>query len=295
MEDKEMYIIDSEDILKELKDSLPNDVHITHQELPEDRGNTYQIMSQQNPELKNCLIQSPPGTIFVVSSLDDEYNVRQLLYPYPLFHLIGQGPQQNEEILKTLLKCRKQNIWGIEKYLNEDAVIKSVDIYHSKDSQSAINELLDQIDTKDYFETPKDYFSIMANELISNAFYHMQEAPTTDRTQSIFVTPPMAVNLRIGIDQQKIALSVTDHSGTLTRDQVSKSLERSFREKTPKHRTPGAGLGLYLAFQHANQLIFNRKENQQTEIIAIIEASKRFLHYKQRVTSFHFFEEDSYV
>lgn len=301
MENRTLFIIDSENLLEEIRDQLPPFVNVFHsaQQLEDQTKHNIKeafiLMSAQNSELKKSLFELDPKKIIVISNVEDQLNIANLLYPTPLYHLVGHSSQLSNEICKTLLKIQEKNIWGIEKYLNEDALIKSVEIFHSKDTQAETNELLEQIDTSLYFESPKDYLSVIANELISNAFYHMQEAPTTDRTQSIFVSHPQAVELRVGIDQQRIALSVMDHSGTLTRDMVVKSLERSYRERTPKQRTPGAGLGLYLAFQHSNQLIFNRAANKQTEIIAVIEASKRYLKYKQRVTSFHFFEEDSYV
>lgn len=294
MQDNKILIIDEENILKEQVSSLPQNIEISSVPV-NDQWTQLRLITTAHPDCYTHLKNSAEIPVILISDEVDEENIKKYIYPFPLNHLIGRGPQMGEEIIKTLLKLKYNNIWGVEKYLNEDAKILSTEIYHSKDSQAAINELLSQIDTGDFFDTPKDYLAVIANELATNAFYHMQDSPTKDRTESIFVSPPRAVNLRIGIDKQRVALSVKDHSGTINRNLIAKSLERSYREKSPKQRTPGAGLGLYLAFQHSNQLIFNCANERETEIIGIIEASKRFLHYKQRVTSFHFFEEDNHV
>lgn len=298
MNPEQVYLIDSENLLKGVASQIPKNIAIVKGTDQLERNiieEAYILISAQNKELANILGQYDPQKVFVVSHNEDQLNIEDLLFPNPLFHLVGLSHQLPVEISKTIKKIQKKDLWGIEKYLDDGASIKSAEIFHSKDSQQKTNALLETIDTSLYFDSPKDYLSVVANELISNAFYHMQEVPTTDRTASIFVTGPQAIELKLGIDQHQIALSVLDHSGSLTRDMVVKSLERSYREKTPRQRTPGAGLGLYLTFQHSNQLVFNRAAGKRTEIIAIIEASKRYLNYKQRVTSFHFFEEDSYV
>lgn len=294
MQISKIIIIDEENLLKEQLSLLPNHIEVSPTPVNE-KVQQYRIITTAHPDCHQHLKNSSEIPVILISDQADEDNIAKYLYPFPLNHLIGRGPQMGEEIIKTLFKLQHSNIWGIEKYLNEDARILSTEIYHSKDAQTSINELLSQIETSDFFDTPKDYLSVIANELATNAFYHMQDSPTKDRTESIFVTPPMAVHLRVGIDKQRVAISVKDHSGTINRNLIAKSLERSFREKSPRQRTPGAGLGLYLAYQHSNQLIFNCANERETEIIGIIEASKRFLHYKQRVTSFHFFEEDNYV
>jgi phosphoserine phosphatase RsbU/P len=227
----------------------------------------------------------------LISGLSDEENVQAFLSQSSLNHLIGAGDHVVEELRAIASKYRSTDIFGLAHYLSPDSKIDQTQIYHSKDANDSTAELIESIDVSGFFDSPVDYLKIMANELITNAFYHMKDAPTHERKESIFLTPPQSIQFSVGKDLSRIALSVVDQSGTLSRDQLIFSLERSFREKTPRQRTPGAGLGLYLVYQYANQLIVNSRSHEKTEIIAIIEASKRYKNYKQRITSFHFFKE----
>lgn len=227
----------------------------------------------------------------IVSSQPDEKNVTDYLLSSSVNHLIGMSDHIHDELEHIALKYLNKDSFGLTHHFEDAAHIDTIEIYHSKDAGPSITQLIDNLDLKDYFNTPKDYLTVMANELVTNAFYHMHDAPTQERKESIFLTPPQGVSFSIGLNPKQIAISVTDKSGTLDRDKLIKSLNRSFREKVPNQRTPGAGLGLYLVYQHANQLIINSLPDQKTEIIAIIEASKRYLHYRQRITSFHFFKQ----
>jgi sigma-B regulation protein RsbU (phosphoserine phosphatase) len=82
-----------------------------------------------------------------------------------------------------------------------------------------------------------------------------------------------------------------DCFGTLSWEKTVENLNRSFTEKTVQHKKGGAGLGLYLSFSHANQFIINRKAGLRTEVLFIIEKNRRYKNYKERIKSFHFFEE----
>jgi sigma-B regulation protein RsbU (phosphoserine phosphatase) len=66
---------------------------------------------------------------------------------------------------------------------------------------------------------------------------------------------------------------------------------RSFKDKTVMDKKDGAGLGLYLTFLHSNQFIVNFREDCQTEVICVIDKEKRYKQYKERIRSFHFFQE----
>jgi sigma-B regulation protein RsbU (phosphoserine phosphatase) len=99
------------------------------------------------------------------------------------------------------------------------------------------------------------------------------------------------VQLALGMDDKGVALSVQDSFGGLSYSTLIESLRRSFAEKTAMDKKDGAGLGLYLTFLHSNQFIINFRENFRTEVICIIDKNKRYKNYKQRIRSFHFFQE----
>jgi len=161
-----------------------------------------------------------------------------------------------------------------------------------------IQEALGHFDFKDYFSSPNEYLAVMANELISNSLYKGPNRKRTeqgleghDRKSPVFLKGADLVQVTLGMDQKGIALSVQDSFGGLSYELLIASLMRSFNEKTVMDKKDGAGLGLYLTFLHSNQFIINYRENFRTEVICIIDKNKRYKNYKQRIRSFHFFQE----
>jgi len=235
--------------------------------------------------------QQKNAQIIAISSDPDETNVLETMKQYDLSHITGESSYLTDEIITNVLKYQLQNIWGPEKYLDEGALLSSEELFHSRDAKQVVDVILEGIDFTPFFDGPKNYIKVIYNELLTNAFYHMQDLASRNRTESIFVGHEDSIELKLGLDEQKLAISVRDHNKPLSKEQIISSLQRSFREKRPNNRTPGAGLGLYFVFHHANQLIFNCSIEHGNEIIAIIDVNKRYLNYKKRTTSFHYFYE----
>lgn len=237
------------------------------------------------------LIKENPKKTILLSSLPDEANIKEILSLYPLHHLIGANSNNLiSEIKNTALKMATGSIWGVEKYFDEVELFQK-EVFSSKNINDSIDEMIAHFDFSSTFDSPVDYLKVMANELITNALYNAPGTESLSRNKEVNLEDGKKVLFTMGMDQFYIALCVKDNFGTLNRDKIIKSLERSFREKTFEKKSGGAGLGLYLTFSHSNQMIINFKENEKTEIICIIDNNKRFKKYRERVTSFHFHQE----
>lgn len=208
-----------------------------------------------------------------------------------LLHIIGQGKSIKSELRVTLDKINTKKLGGIAKYLDPQTPIISKVFHHSKDISTQIEEMVGSIDYKNFFDSPKDYLRLILNELVTNSFFHQQELEHTDRKNSTF-SLNNSIEAKLAIDNEKIIVSVSDSIGTITPFQVATSLTRGMREKSPTLDSSGAGLGLYMVYENTNQFIINKKSQQYSEFICIIDANKRFKKFKERVTSFHFFEEE---
>lgn len=240
----------------------------------------------------------PRGQLYVISPLPDDENMR-LIEKNELHHLVGQNEQIfAQEIVQHLKRQMAKKIWGIASCLDPEASIKILSLSDSKFTNEMITEALSHFDFKDYFSSPTEYLQVMANELISNSLYkgpnkkraeHGMES--VDRRSPVFLKGSELVQVTLGMDDKGIALSVQDSFGGLSYSVLIGSLKRSFEEKTVMEKKDGAGLGLYLTFLHSNQFIINYRENFRTEVICIIDKNKRYKNYKQRIRSFHFFQE----
>ena len=246
------------------------------------------------------LVDSPINDVraFYVSNESDEKNI-SILKRFPkLNHIVGQNSSNlSEEIVRNNKNLK--NRLTLEKYL-EDYRLHNTAV-KSKVDFSKVNTLLETLDVDGYFESPIDYLKIITNELLTNAMYHSGKGETFDKRSSMdrSETPKLldseSIDCCIAVGERHIAICVVDFTGKLTRDLVISNLERSFRERGHQEKRGGAGLGLFLAFSYSNQFVVRTFPGKKTEVICIIEKNKRFKTYKERVTSFHYFEVEEEV
>lgn len=249
-------------------------------------------------ERKKEFKELPKHLLYVISSGADEENMK-LVEKHELYHLVGMNEAVfGPEIINHLKKAYDKKIWGLKTYTESDADIKILSLSDSKYTNEMIQDALGHFNFDDYFSSPIEYIQVMANELISNSLYKgpnkkRQEAglESVDRKSPVFLKGSDLVQVTLGMDNKGVALSVMDSFGGLSYELLIASLKRSFAEKTVMEKKDGAGLGLYLTFLHSNQFIINYRKDFRTEVICIIEKNKRYKTYKQRIRSFHFFQE----
>ena len=236
--------------------------------------------------------------LYVISPGTDEENMK-VVEEYALYHLVGKNDGiYASEILSHVHKTLENKIWGLKPYSEAQSDIKILSLSDSKYTNEVIQEALGHFNFEDYFSSPVEYIKVMANELISNSLYKgpnrkrmEQGLDSFDRKGPVFLKGSELVQVTLGMDNKGVTLSVQDSFGGLSYQLLIASLKRSFMEKTVMEKKDGAGLGLYLTYLHSNQFIINYRENFRTEVICIIEKNKRYKNYKQRIRSFHFFQE----
>ena len=231
------------------------------------------------------------GKIILISNDNDEVNINDYLCLYPLNHLIGgNGIAIEREISCILNKYAMNSIWGIRSYLTKDALCKTLTLSATTDVEATTDQMIQNFDYTDMFSASSDYIKLMANELLTNAFYDTID-DNTDRHEKIILNKEKTISFKMGKDRHSIVFSIEDQYGSLARETVIESIRRGMNERRPVQKKGGAKLGLYLIFSHANQFIVNRKKDTRTEIIAIIDCHKRYKYYKEKITSFHFYED----
>lgn len=284
-----------------LKDAAQPTNFIIHQspELSEYKERSFVICDIECfLERKDDFLKLNKQFLYVISGGTDEENMK-LIEAHELHHLVGLNEGiYASEIINHLKKTFDNKIWGLQTYLDKEAEIKVISMSDSKFTNEMIQEALKHFDFQDYFSSPIEYIQVMANELISNSLYkgpnkkrQEQGLDSVDRRSPVFLKGSELVQVTLGMDSKGVGLSVQDSFGGLTYELLIASLKRSFEEKTVMEKKDGAGLGLYLTFLHSNQFIINFRKDFRTEVICIIEKNKRYKNYKQRIRSFHFFQE----
>lgn len=249
-------------------------------------------------EMKKDLKKVKKDYLYVLSDKSEDENMK-LIDKYELHHLVGRNEEiYGLELMRHFQKTFSNKIWGLKHYIEEDADLRILSLSDSKFTNEMVEEALGHFDFQDYFSSPIEYIQVMANELISNSLYkgpnrkrQEQGLEAPDRKSTVFLKGSDLVQVTLGKDSKCVALSVQDSFGGLSYDLLISSLKRSFLEKTVMDKKDGAGLGLYLTYLHSNQFIINYRKDYRTEVICIIEQNKRYKNYKQRIRSFHFFQE----
>ncbi len=252
------------------------------------------IEAMTTDELEDILTKHGPH-VLLVSGHDDEYNFLNYISRYDINHLIGATLTTVENEIKTNIDLISRNKGcTIDSIVNPSGKFYKAIINDSSKVNDSLDELINSIDIGSFFNSPSEYLKILGNELVMNALYGAAcdgngNPLYNELDRKVQIKLDRNIDVCIGIDEHVLALSVKDAFGTLTREVLTKSLARSFREKTFEEKPGGAGLGFFLIFSHANQLIVNIDSNRSTEVICIIVRNKRFKSYKKRITSFHFF------
>ncbi|NRA66280.1 MAG: hypothetical protein HRU19_17470 [Pseudobacteriovorax sp.] len=212
----------------------------------------------------------------------------------------------NRDLLCTVVKILRNDIFGIKKYLSWGAFTTE---YYVRDS-SRRHEYLDCL--QDYATNMRmrrsvtEAIQVIGEEFLMNAIY---DAPTDqgsgqhlfnllDRKNQVVLPPDQAIRLSFGIDGKRVVVGVTDPFGSITKDKVIQYLAKCFEERQKTNlgqdkETAGAGLGLYFCFKHVNSLIINVLPGHQTEFIGIVEIDGSIKESNKQKTNFHFFTTDN--
>jgi len=235
-----------------------------------------QIMNKSGPK------------VVLISHHEFEKVLFDYLCKYHLNHVIGQESLVLDREFQLHLNYKLTNTKPtVQSILHPDSEIAEMTIRDSKHIDETLDCLLNRIIIGPFFDSPLGYVRVLGNELLMNAFFSSQY---NNKSRCEKIELDSDIELRLGVDENFLVFSVKDPFGTLSRNQLIKSLERGFREKTPVHKSGGAGLGLYMTLLSTNQIIINIKENQYTEIICVIDRSKRIKTFKGRITSFNLYE-----
>jgi hypothetical protein len=225
----------------------------------------------------------------LLSKEEDEFNIINLLETRPCHHLIGFSIDFINEIQTTIQIIMSSEVWKIKENFGELEQKYSLNFKNSGEIKTKLKSLLDKINFEDQLNSSFNIVYLLSNELLMNAFFH-QKNVKTERTENIELEN--AVEFVIGINTRGILFKVKDTNGGFPLTQIINSLSRGFKEKAPRAKTTteaGAGLGLYFTYKMSNQLILNNTEGVGSEVVCVIENAKRYIQYKQRVSSLHYF------
>lgn len=196
-----------------------------------------------------------------------------------------------EELLATVQKLVRGEVFGLEKYVAWGAEVRSYTLEDACERDDAVRALAGDVLGVGLPERIGSLVSVIADELIANALYI---APLDDRKQRYRADEPRercralsgrdVVTVRWATDARYLAIEVRDRWGTIEPDGVATRLANVKASAASAER----GMGLALAYACCNQFVVDVQPEVMTEVIALLD-----VRYKPtelgRSASFHTF------
>jgi hypothetical protein len=208
-------------------------------------------------------------------------------------HVVSHAmPVLAEELIATVQKLIRNDLFGLEKYMAWGAEVRSYSLDNALDRDAAVARLAGDVVAVGLPDRIGSLVSVIADELIANAIYaapvdasgtrlRAQEPRDTSRA----LTGRDAVTVRWATDARYLAIEVGDKWGSIDVAAVTQKLARGGNQVSAQGE---GGMGLPLAYACANQLVIDCEPSARTEVIALLD-----VRYKPtelaRTASFHAF------
>lgn len=208
-------------------------------------------------------------------------------------HVIAHPmPILAEELLATIQKLIRGDVFGLEKYVAWGAEVRSYTLEDARDRDAAVNALAQDVIAVGLPDRVGSLVSVIADELLANALY---VAPVDEagvrfrkdepRDHARALAGKDVVTVRWATDARYLAIEVRDHWGTLDGAAIAPRLASSSKQATAE-----GGMGLPLAYACCNQFVIGCAPARMTEVITLLD-----MRYKPtelgRAASFHTFTE----
>ncbi len=210
-------------------------------------------------------------------------------------HVIAHPlPILAEELVATVQKLIRGDVFGLEKYMTWGAEIRSYAVEDARDREACVNRLATDIVGVGLPDRISSMVSVIADELIANAVYgapvdgqgkrFRSELP---RDASCKLVGRDVVTVRWGSDARYLAIEVRDRWGSITPSTTGRKLAAGKQAATHSE----GGMGLPLAYACCNQLVIGVAPSQRTEVIALLDVRHKPTELA-RAGSFHVFVGD---
>lgn len=174
-----------------------------------------------------------------------------------------------ENIVHSIIS---EDIFGIEKYMNENTVFTQARLTTYKQIMSLSRQIPSGIEDKEN----RLFMQLVITEIATNAIFYGAIGVTTtekeDWDYDFELSLENAIEINWGQDDEKIGVSIIDKGGKLTKKDVLSWITRNLQQDSdgsPINILDSHGRGLYMAREFADTIIINIKKDVCTEIIIL--------------------------
>lgn len=208
-------------------------------------------------------------------------------------HVIAHPmPMLAEELLATVQKILRRDVFGLEKYMAWGAEMRSYVLADARDRETAVATVSRDVIAAGLPGRIGSLVSVIADELIANALYAAPVDASGERVHAHdgrdkprALSGRDVVTVRWATDGRYLGIEVTDLFGSIELGSIG---ARVAATGTQASAESDAGMGLALAYACCNQFVVNCQPAQRTEVITLLD-----VRYKStelgRTASFHEF------
>jgi hypothetical protein len=196
-----------------------------------------------------------------------------------------------EELLTTVLKVSRGDVFGLEKYLAWGADVRSCALEDTRDRDAVVAVIAKDVVAAGLPERAGSLASVIADELLTNALYAAPVDPAGQRfrarearDQGRALVGRDVVTVRWATDARYLAIEIRDHWGSIDDAEIVTRLA-SGAKKAPDSE---GGMGLPLVYACCTQLVIGTAPSALTEVIALLDVRYRPTELG-RSASFHAF------
>lgn len=221
-----------------------------------------------------------------------------LLDEFRLQNLLAGDDIRDDELLTTVQKLLRSDIFGLDKYFQWGVESESMVVTTSREVDAVVEAAEEFVRSIGVSRRLVQNFSLVTEELTTNALY---DAPVDehgdfryahlDRGNDVELAEDEQIAIEFCSDGQRVGLSVCDPFGSLTADLTLDYLANCFRRDDGQinWETGGAGLGLYQSFEGLSHLAVNLDPEHRTEMIGLLNVEGSYRSFDHETKSLNVF------
>ncbi|MCM0604687.1 MAG: hypothetical protein KA715_01205 [Xanthomonadaceae bacterium] len=241
---------------------------------------------------------------FIVQS--DELNDSKAIISSPLYgNLLQRNYEPQSETAGLYGRFLKRELadkaLGLENMLSPGAKIQTIKFTRTSQKQDAVEAIRNYVISAKFKARLSSVIANAVDELLMNAMF---DAPVdemnkriytqTSRNTNINLEGKALVEMKVGFDENYLAVTVADQFGSLKKAAVVTHLMKSYIDESYKLKltSAGAGLGLGNVFRSGANFIFSCDQGVRTEVSLFFKRTASFKDFKQQFrflgTQFYF-------
>jgi hypothetical protein len=242
------------------------------------------VVSERVPAAITSLPQARAGKLILfIEQITPATEVDLLAFETTLAAmLVKQGTFEIDEMARAIEKAFDPAPLGLERYLTDAGATEHVVLNQSLERGGALGTLDRFVSGHGLDARRVAQILTLADELITNAFYHAPVDGTgghpyshLSRMDVLECKHNRAIELAFARNDDRVAVSVRDRYGSLEQPRIRSHLTKAITNNAANFRVSGgpggAKLGLITAIRAASQLVFNVVPGELTECVGIIE------------------------